>query len=397
MRIAVLFARLGPYHVARLKALSRFHSVIAVELSSANINYAWNSVDVESLTHVQLPHSNHREVSKRHLRNTLHHSLDMHEPDVVAVPGWWDPGALAAIKWCVDREVGVVMMSDSSVMDAPRQWWKEWPKRYIVGLCQSALVAGVRHVDYITHLGMPRDKVFVGYDVVDNDYFSAGARRVRSNDASRRRDYNLPESYFLACCRFVEKKNLFRLLEAYAKYRDRADPDSCWELVLLGDGPLRPEIEQDLRTRRLQDSVRMPGFCQYDALPVYYGLAKAFIHASTREQWGLVVNEAMASGLPVLVSDRCGCAIDLVKEDENGHRFDPYDVESLASHMVSVSTKPPDVLSAMGCKSREIINRWTPSTFAKNMSRASTIASYQSRTGHDFLGKKILDIANYVV
>src|SRR5207244_4064698 len=103
-------------------------------------------------------------------------------------------------------------------------------------------------------------------------------------------------------------KNLPRLLEAFAGYR-RLAGDAAWELVLLGDGPLRPELVALLKDLELDGHVLLPGFKQYDELPAYYGLAGAFIHASTTEQWGLVVNEAMASGLPVLVSDRCGCAL----------------------------------------------------------------------------------------
>ena len=72
--------------------------------------------------------------------------------------------------------------------------------------------------------------------------------------------------------------------------------------------------ERERSALGLDNDVIFPGFIQYDELPAYYGLAKAFIHASTVEQWGLVVNEALAAGLPVLVSERCGCAPDLVRE-----------------------------------------------------------------------------------
>ncbi len=81
-----------------------------------------------------------------------------------------------------------------------------------------------------------------------------------------------------------------------------------WDLVLLGDGPLKPTLLKLISSLGLESCVHLPGFKQYDELPVYLGLAETFIHASTTEQWGLVVNEAMASGLPVLVSNRCGCA-----------------------------------------------------------------------------------------
>jgi glycosyltransferase involved in cell wall biosynthesis len=113
------------------------------------------------------------------------------------------------------------------------------------------------------------------------------------------------------------------------------------------------------------ERVRLPGFKQYDDLPAFYGLAAAFIQASTTEQWGLVVNEATASGLPVLVSERCGCAPDLVTNGINGITFDPYDIEGMIARMLQISGDKCD-LAAMGQASRQIIRGWSPETFATN-------------------------------
>jgi len=120
--------------------------------------------------------------------------------------------------------------------------------------------------------------------------------------------------------------------------------------------------------------VLLPGFKQYPDLPAYYGLANAFIHASTKEPWGLVVNEAMASGLPVLVSNRCGCAADLVQEGVNGFTFDPYNVEQLAQFMFQISAFQPFRLSAFGDASRKIISNWGPDRFAAGLKRAAECA-----------------------
>src|SRR5208337_5127598 len=98
-------------------------------------------------------------------------------------------------------------------------------------------------------------------------------------------------------------------------------------------------------------AAHLPGFKQYEELPAYYGLAGAFVHASTAEQWGLVANEAMASGLPVLVSNRCGCATELVEEGRNGFAFDPENVEQLAGFMRRLGCGPTDAAS-MGMAGR---------------------------------------------
>lgn len=119
----------------------------------------------------------------------------------------------------------------------------------------------------------------------------------------------------------------------------------------------------------LQHAVHMPGFKQYHELPYYYAFASAFIHASTSEQWGLVVNEAMAAGLPVLVSERCGCVPELVKEGMNGFTFNPSDSTALANLMHAITNGSYD-LELMGRKSSEIISNWQPDHFGKGLRKA---------------------------
>ena len=131
----------------------------------------------------------------------------------------------------------------------------------------------------------------------------------------------------------------------------------------------------------------MPGFKQYPDLPAYYGLANAFIHASTTEPWGLVVNEAMASGLPVLVSNRCGCAADLVREGVNGFTFDPCNVEEIAQKMFQLSAFQPFKLSAFADASLEIISSWGTNRFADGLKQAADCA-LQTGAAKDSLVQK---------
>ena len=187
-----------------------------------------------------------------------------------------------------------------------------------------------------------------------------------------------PSAYFLTSCRFVPEKNLLRLLAGYARYR-QAVPDA-WDLVLLGDGPLAGQIRSTLNQLGLEGSVHLPGFKQYEELPAYYALAGAFVLPSVSEPWGLVVNEAMAAGIPVLVSARCGCAQDLVHDGRNGWTFDPFDVEGLAALMARVSQLTPEQRLEMGCASQEIIARWKPETFAEGLWRAVEAAQAAPRT-----------------
>ena len=163
-----------------------------------------------------------------------------------------------------------------------------------------------------------------------------------------------------------------------------------WNLILLGDGPLRAEVRSTISRLGLETAVSVPGFKQYDELPSYYGLAAAFVHASSTEQWGLVVNEAMAARLPILVSNRCGCAPDLVEEGRNGFTFDPYDTEELAHLMLQVASMPATERAAMGRASIEIISRWTPECFATNLMKAVELALATPRPKSTVVDKALL-------
>jgi 1,2-diacylglycerol 3-alpha-glucosyltransferase len=386
-RTVIIFDNFGPYHFARLRAAARVCDLKAIQIAGRSADYAWNNeAPADGFKFTTLFQSGtSRDVEKGELARRMNESLDDFCPQIVLLPGWSGKGAIEALGWCVLHHVPAVIMSESTEWDERRIWWKEWVKQNIVGMCTAALVGGHPHKDYMAKLGMSAESIFSGYDVVDNGYFARSAKEVRCRESEVRRKYELPENYFLASARFIEKKNLFRLVRAYARYRKLAESKSevksptsdLWHLVLLGDGPLRSDLCRLISDLHLQDFVLLPGFKQYDELPIYYALAKAFIHASTVEQWGLVVNEATASGLPVLVSNRCGCATDLVQEGVNGFIFDPRNIEQLAQLMLKVSARAFP-LSSFGDASRRIIADWSPERFASGLLAAGAVASKRS-------------------
>ncbi len=118
----------------------------------------------------------------------------------------------------------------------------------------------------------------------------------------------------------------------------------------------------------------MPGFVQIGPLSRYYGLASAFVLPSVKEAWGLVVNEAMAAGLPVMVSVTAGCRSDLVQDGANGFLFDPWDVNDIAGAMRRMEHLPEEARAAMGQRSRRIISAWSPKRFADGLLRAIWVA-----------------------
>jgi 1,2-diacylglycerol 3-alpha-glucosyltransferase len=386
--VAVVFHHIGPYHHARLNAAADRVSVTGVEWSAKGQD-AWGAADTPAqYRKISLfPEATGQYPGGAQLRQTFCPALAHANPDVVAVNGWNNFGSLATVDCCVRRGIPMVVMSESAYQDQPRTWWKEAIKRRIVNLYSAGLIGGQCHIDYLVELGMPRDRIFTGYDVVDNGYFRQRAEEVRSHGSEVRQKYGLPVNYFLASARFIAKKNLLRLIRAYAEYRRRSevrsqqsavsDGKAPWELVLLGDGPLKSDLCGLICDLRLNGHVHLPGFKQYEELPVYYALANAFVHASTTEQWGLVVNEAIASGLPVIVSDRCGCVPELVQG--NGFTFDPMDEHELASLLFKMAVLSNDKRTRLGDASCSIAANFAPQRFGEGLARAATVAMELTR------------------
>jgi len=372
MKAAVIFDNFGPYHLARLRAAAGVCELTAVQISSRSAEYAWeNKIETAGFNPVTLfQKGTSCEVRRGEIIRKINKALDASSPQVVFIPGWSGRPAFAALRWCVRNKIPAVAMSESTEWDENRIAWKERVKRKIAGLFSAALAGGNPQKNYLVKLGMPAERIFLGYDAVDNRYFADKAAEIGNRKLEIKNQFKLPENYFLASARFVEKKNLPRLLQAFARYRKLAGKSAIWNLVLLGDGALRETLEHQISTLNLHNHVQMPGFVQHPDLPAYYGCARAFIHASTAEQWGLVVNEAMASGLPVLVSNRCGCAADLVQEGKNGFTFDPFDVEQLAQLMLKISGFRFPV-SDFGAASRRIISAWGPERFAQGLKAAA--------------------------
>jgi 1,2-diacylglycerol 3-alpha-glucosyltransferase len=393
--VAVVFHHIGPYHHARLNAAADRLSVTGIEWSAKGYD-AWGAAESHSrYTKLSLfTEATDHCPGARQRQEAFRWALEQANPDVVAVNGWNNFGSLAAADCCARLGIPMAVMSESARRDEPRTWWKERIKRRIVNLYSAALVGGQRHVEYLVELGMPRERILTGYDVIDNAYFARRTLEIRNSGAPQadkiRKKYGLPENYFLASARFIEKKNLPSLVTAYTEYRQRSQVgvNAPWDLVLLGDGPLRDSLNSQLLTLNLHQHVHLPGFKQYDELPVYYALAKAFVHASTTEQWGLVVNEAVASGLPVIVSNRCGCAPELVAN--NGFTFDPLNEHELASRLMEMASLPDQDLQDFGEASRRIAARFGPDRFAEGLERATTMAIHATPKKFGALDRALL-------
>jgi 1,2-diacylglycerol 3-alpha-glucosyltransferase len=384
MHLVVLFYNLGGYHVARLQALQtvcrlRGWTLTAIQEVDSSHEHPWGDISkrisfcLETLVLAEEVHSlTDENLISKLATNRLPAYLDRLQPDVLIIPGWGFPAPRTAIKWARQHRTPAVLMSESKWNDEYRYFWKEKLKYFLyIRQFQSALVGGQLHKDYLVKLGMPDQAIFLGYDVVDNQYFSEQARQARLNSQQVRQKLpQIPERpYFIAVTRLIPRKNVISLIMAFAKYRDQVPPLRGWDLVICGSGEELDNISHCIRTHNLEECIHLPGFQTYQVLPYWFGLASAFIHPALREQWGLVVNEAMAAGLPVLVSNRCGCFQDVVIEGINGFGFDPTNQPQLTDLMLKMSSDDVD-LKAMGEASLQHIQNYSPEHFAQGLKGA---------------------------
>jgi glycosyltransferase involved in cell wall biosynthesis len=379
--VSVCFTNFGPYHLARLRALAsrlaaRGDRLIAYEVAGTERTSPWRrSRCDEPFEWITLfPERVLETIEPAECRWAMAEALDRDRPDVLGIVGYARPESIAAARWAARRGRATILMSESQHIDRPRVWWKELIKRRRVRLFDAAVVGGPTHREYLILLGMPTARITLGYNAVDNAYFAEAARRWR--DAPDGREGLPARPFFLTVCRFVPEKNLVRLVQAFSRYRSRAAEDRAWDLVLCGDGPGRVEVEASIAASPSADAVHRPGFLQVDELPRWYAHAGAFVLPSLMEPWGLVANEAAASGRPLVISQRAGCAETLVPDPPGttGRRFDPLDVDELAETLEWIATSTDEALEGMGRRAAEVVSFWGPGRFADGVLEAIDLA-----------------------
>ena len=169
---------------------------------------------------------------------------------------------------------------------------------------------------------------------------------------------------FIFIGRFAHEKNIFSLLNSFLEV---SKINNEWGLLLLGDGPLKKDIVTFISENKLGDRILLPGFIQQDKIVKYLITSDVLILPSYSEPWGLVVNEAMLCSMPIIISNRCGCEPELVKEGVNGFSFNPYDTHKLQLLMQGFIKNKYDI-KLMGKESLKIVKQHSPEKIASVIS-----------------------------
>jgi glycosyltransferase involved in cell wall biosynthesis len=214
------------------------------------------------------------------------------------------------------------------------------------------MVSGKLNADYYRHYGGDPDRFHLLPWAIDNERFASASRFAPGEREAMRARFGIAphEVAFVFSAKLVPRKDPMTLLRGVARMQHRGRA----AVVFLGHGELRDELEAFARDHGLH--AIFAGFVNQADLPKHYAMCDAFVLPSTYEPRGAVINEAMACGLPVVVTDRCGSLGDIVQENDNAFVYPAGDADALARHLDRLMDD--DLRMRMGQRSREIIGVW---------------------------------------
>ncbi|HKX08462.1 MAG TPA: glycosyltransferase family 4 protein, partial [Stellaceae bacterium] len=282
--------------------------------------------------------------------------------DALWVHGYARSTNWAAMLSAKRRGLKILVRDEATLFSAERSRMRRAAKNAFFAslraLADGFLAIGTANREYYIANGVPAARIFSMPYCVDNDFFARRAGEAAGNRDHLRGELGLEvgRPIILYASKFEPRKRPLDLLLAYERLVARCGTVLPY-LLFAGDGKLRASLEASARSKAL-DGVKFLGFQNQTELPALYDLCDAFVLPSVREPWGLVVNEVMAAGRAVIVSDQVGCARDLVRQGINGMIYPAGNVEALADALAAV-TGDPARSTAMGLEGRKIISRWS--------------------------------------
>ncbi|MEI6680036.1 MAG: glycosyltransferase family 4 protein [Mariniphaga sp.] len=397
LRLVVLHTDLRIYWQARLFNLQETLNKIGINLDVIEIagkgspySFEKERADSEILRwHILFPHQGPGEIPSAISQQAIERKLDELNPDVVLAGAIAFQSGTGALKWKAKTGKPIIIFDDARQIDVKRNIYINKIKENLYSLVDAILCPAPSHRESFDKWGLKSNEIFYGIDVVDNDLFK---RKSRNNQVTSEMT-EISEPYLLAVGRQIEKKNWESLLKAFVQFK-KENPASLLNLVFIGDGPMHQTLVDVSVVEQRVDIIFIP-FIQQSALIQYYHHAKGLV-LPTRygETWGLVVNEAMAAGLPVLVSRECGCSQTLVSEGVNGWLFDPDNLTEITEAIRKLDQLSPSQWSAMGQASFQIIKEWDLPRFTQGVLEALIHVSTKPKTKSDWVGKFLLNFWN---
>ena len=287
---------------------------------------------------------------------------------VILAVGWGTVTSMIALAACRVTGTPVYVYGDSSFAPPEatiRQKLRGVLLRGFFRLTDGFLTSGSSNAAYYRHYGVEDSRMFAVPYAADNDRFRASAELEPVARATLRARFDVaPDDLLIVfSAKIIDRKDPLTLVRAVAMMTERKRT----AILFLGDGELRDRVVQaanELKVRAI-----FPGFVNQSQLPRHYAAGDVLVLPSRHEPWGLVVNEAMACGLPVIASDRVGAAHDLVRSGENGWTFPVGHAEALAECLDRLAADR-QLRSRMSERSRQIITTWDYTAGIRGIKRA---------------------------
>lgn len=350
--VLLIWDRMGDYHRARWKAVQDIFDdrlVFAADLGTSDDLYRWMSTEPDKLFFVLSRKPTNVVDIKRVL--VFCRILSKANISTVCIPGYGRLEYLLFLfySWLTHRKV--ILFAESWY---PSRFPLDQIKSIFLKItCTGFLVSGKRAaLHFINALKIHRIRIGTCYSVVDNDHFKSHGITNHKSGPKR----------LLCVARFGTEKNLGLLIDAF-KNSDLSKHG--WQLCIVGDGPLKSQLIDQIGDSN--SHVTLLDWQAYELLPAIYAASNVFILPSKFEPWGLVVNEAMAAGLPVILSDAVGSAPDLLKVNVNGWMFQADKLHELVEILNELCITSPNRLESMGAESQRIIENYSLTTFARNL------------------------------
>lgn len=291
-------------------------------------------------------------------------TFDTFKPTILNVTGWFDWAQVLLMAYAKSKGVKVVLSSESSSMDHNRSGIKEAIKKKIVGMADTFFCFGKTSVDYLLSLGIKPSQIAVdNAAVIDETVIQEKYNKAKVTSLVTR---NRPTFAFVG--RLAPEKNLDMLLGCFMKLQDEEPLGGYFDLLFVGTGPEEEHLKKIAAKSTFPQNIQFSGGVAWYQVPEWLAKSDVVVLPSTSEPWGLVINEAMVCGMPVIVSQACGCAEDLVKNGVNGYIFDPQKPNELEKALYQF-IQNPDQINSMGIQSKELIKRFDSVKVAAEMVR----------------------------
>jgi glycosyltransferase involved in cell wall biosynthesis len=286
--------------------------------------------------------------------------------DCIIVSGYAHPTVWLTLIYARLFGKRCLIWSESTAKDQRSQnAIKEWFKHFLVRQASGYIVPGKAQFNYLVELGASSDRIWIAPNSVDSHFFAESARKLKSQKDQIKHELKLQGEVVLYVGRLLDEKGIPDLLNAFAKLDQELN---LVHLVLVGDGSKQDKYVQECHDRNLKNTI-FTGFQDQELLPKYYAIADIFAFPTHSDPWGLVLNEAMESGLPIVCSDAAGASSSLIEPNSNGFVYPAGDVAALTK-LLATLVHDPELRRKMGERSSEIIRNYTPEEMAQGIAEA---------------------------